>query len=124
MANDPNDLWPEFEEVPLMTPVAILKEQGAFLSKRTSGLLDVEITSSTDFDEFLHNFNIIARTLDYSYRLFKIKHEITLYPVNLYWGDKWHEASNEEQFRKLLADILSHESTRKILLALLAQSRS
>lgn len=125
MTKDPKDLWPEFgDDEQLTTPLSILREQSSYLSKKTQGLLDGEVVTSTEEQYFFHNFNIVSSVLDYTYRLFRVRHDITLYPLKVNWAGFWHDVDDEAGFREFLGRILADESTRRVVLALLAQAKS
>lgn len=124
MDKDPNDLWPDIDDEEMTTPLTILKEQGSFLAKKTKGLLEIEIVTSSESSKFYHNFNIVVSVLDYTYRLFRVSHDVMLYPLDVFWLNKYYKVDDEKAFREFLGRILSDDSTRTIVLALLAQAKS
>lgn len=125
------DLWGDISANPIKTPVTILREQGALLEQKTQGVLTVSISTSQVGGEndarFMHNFTINVPSLNYQYRLFRISHFITLYPVNFYIDkdmidDKNVIAKDETEFLDILGQILKSPKTQGILNALLSQS--
>ena len=120
------DLWPaDIAETSLRTPLQILKEQAAMLAKRTGGLVEAEVTTTTGADgDLRHLFRLIAPVLNnYRYLLFQIYHGPTLYPTGIvYHGTRINVASDEELISQLRI-IFSDDETRQIIAALIAQSR-
>lgn len=129
------DLWPaDIGGVPtLTTPVSILKEQAVLLGRKTKNLVQVEVTSGTipssitsgamGQDRFHHSFWLVAPALDYRYTLFKIKHEITLYPLDLEWESKM-SVSSEAELKDQLKKIFASDKTKKIIQSMIAQSQA
>jgi hypothetical protein len=125
------DFWPDLETPPAVTtPLAILKEQAAALARKTNGLLEGRVDTTTDvFDCFSHLFRIVAPTLGhYAYELFRAKHTVMLYPVEIEWSRLGNPDSmkidNEQEFERALKKILSSPETTKIISNLLAQIRA
>lgn len=126
--NDVTDLWGEIVTEPIRTPLAILREQGAILERRTNGTLTVKIVSqSFESESFSHTFYINASHLNYSYGAFVIHHPIELYPVEVVseslipFGGKVQQAHNEDQFLQLLGRVLQSDKIQKVIRALLSQ---
>ncbi len=132
MAESTRDLWPpDLGVPPLVPPVAILREQAALLSQKFKGFLEGEVVTRAErgpsdrAHPFLHEFRIRAPALgDYRYELFDVRHDFELYPVivRFYPGDLELNADSEESFLKLLKQIFSFDSTRRVIGALLANS--
>lgn len=149
------DLWPDDIAVvePVITPLSILKEQGQALEERTKNILEVKVllcssvdsyrsidpNESNNLSEFAYSFSIVAPLLgNYRYELFRIQHNIVLYPVHvsfdkIYLSNSFryqhpHEeafqANNETDFKYILSEIFKADYTRKIINALIAQSQS
>ncbi|MDQ6787846.1 MAG: hypothetical protein M3033_13650 [Acidobacteriota bacterium] len=126
------DLWGELEVAPIKTPVSILREQGSLLEQKTKGVLTVSIPSSQQASgneaRFVHSFSIRVPSLNYTYLLFSITHKITLYPVTFIGAPEILEgksskiAKDEQEFLKILGQILKSQKTQSILNALLSQS--
>jgi hypothetical protein len=126
--NDVTDLWGEIVTEPIRTPLAILREQGAILERRTNGILTVKIVSqSSKSESFSHTFYINASHLNYSYGAFVIHHPIELYPVEVVFdgidpfGGNRQTASDEHQFLELLKRVLQSDKIQKVISALLSQ---
>jgi hypothetical protein len=131
MADTSRDFWPDIETTPTFTtPLTILKEQAAALAKKTKGLLEGRVDTTTDvFDRFEHLFRIVAPTLDnYAYELFRVKHNVLLYPVEIEWSRLGNpdtmKIDSEQEFERALKQILSSTETMKVISNLLAQARA
>jgi hypothetical protein len=124
--SDSVDLWgTDFEADDILPPITIMKEQAALLGRKTKFVVVADIETENVGKEIVHHFSLIARALDnYKYFLFRLKHEIDIYPVTVYWPPRSYEAKDEEEFTKLLGEILSSENTTKIIRSMLAQSKA
>jgi hypothetical protein len=124
------NLWgqlPTPEEI--RPPTQILKEQGALLSETTKGVLRGEVSVSQAYGRFQLELEIVAPALDnYRYSVLEATHELEMYPVTVKPGwDKSQQqvdCTNEAEFESALADILSSDQIRRVVTALLAQSRA
>ncbi|CAA6802827.1 MAG: Unknown protein [uncultured Sulfurovum sp.] len=127
MANENKSLWPDFEANSIVTPKAILLEQGKFLSEKTKNILEVEVVTSAQANEgVILSFYIVAPNMNnYKYLLLYIKHDITLYPldVHMYSTELAYKCKDQEALLVVLKDTFNHESTIKIIQSLLAQSK-
>ncbi|HWE96490.1 MAG TPA: hypothetical protein VG269_21185 [Tepidisphaeraceae bacterium] len=137
MTQNTPDLWPmDFGPVDAHLPVVILREQAALLSKKTSGLVQAEVrTSSREHSalkiacDFEHRFYLIAPALDnYRYYLFMVGHGAAdLYPVHFYPRESEGEdveLRSEKEFLNKLAEVFSSDDTRRIIQTLIAQSQA
>ncbi len=139
MSISPRNLWPEDIAVTeQVSPVSILKEQGALLGQRTKNLVVGRVRggpSEYGGDQFRYTFELVAPALDnYRYELFGISHGVEFYPLSIDWDspDKpelWAlfvEAGieSEEVLLKALEMIFSSLKTRKVISSLIAQSRA
>ena len=128
---DPHsDLWPDdiAEVGNLVTPLAILKEQGALLAKKTNNLLKVSVENWTDeYDHWAYGyaFFLIAPILsNYQYKLLTIRHNASLYPLVIEDcpGDIGSlEAADQDEFLEALKSIFSLAETKSVIKAILAQ---
>jgi hypothetical protein len=145
------DLWPADLVQPLeqKAPVTILREQATLLGQKTSNLVEGRVVEGTTQlpGLFVYSFQLIAPVLkNYSYRLFSIRHDINLYPLQVsldddlvdeVFGDRKKEillpdgsesimidrtVSSEEEFLEALSKIFGASKTRHIINALIAQS--
>jgi peptidoglycan hydrolase-like protein with peptidoglycan-binding domain len=126
MPTEVSSLWPtEFGTPAARTPVAILREQGAALAKQTSNIVAGRVVTYGDKDSFGHRFLLYCAPLGYESELLTIRHGIDLYPVSIdsIAGGGTKQAANEEQLRQYLKEIFALEKTKKIVAALLAQSK-
>ncbi len=125
MPEIPN-LWPEFVEAEIVTPLSILKAQAAALGDRTSNLLQGETVSrSTSRGGFEHKFYIYAPTLDYRLEVFRIDHPLEFYPMKVsVWGGEFLDIQDEQQFLQWMKNIFSSERTKRAIQSLLAQTKS
>jgi len=137
------DLWPEeIKAAEILTPVAIVRQQGEILGERTRNLLlgKVRETRVSVRSAFSYSFNIVAPTMSYEYELFEFEYGLDLYPVivkveeeiglDVLRGKRSGsiagplrviEAASEDEFLDLLKAILNARKTRKLISTLLAQ---
>ncbi len=131
------DLWPDdfTGESDFLLPVTILREQASALTQRTKGILEAQVRSAKPKNDegeqkFLHDFLIVAPALDdYTFELFYVIHEIQTYPARIYFHDTPKEptlytAEHQDELLGVLRTIFNHETTRKIVQSLIAQSKS
>jgi hypothetical protein len=123
------DLWPEsLEIINVVPPVAILRQQGALLGERTQNLVFGEVhPSEVSENQFEYDFDLMAPVLgEYRYRLFSIRHGLSLYPVEILLGgtETPLRAASKEQFIEHLRSVLSSHETQRVVGALLAQSKA
>ena len=131
------DLWPpDIAEQATVTPLAILREQAALLSKKTRNLVEgwvhTESSGSTNGESrIFHTFTLVVPTLDdYSYDLFRVSHSVMLYPVrvefnstfNAFASSVQHSLENEEEFKEWLKGVFAAPHTKRILGVLIAQA--
>lgn len=128
------DLWPsEIGEDAVRAPVAILREQAAFLGKKTKNIVEAEVSASTrrsvvvndgvKLFEFSHDFNLRVSALsNYRYTLFSIYHDLPLYPVFISWADHTFRCNNEDELLSQLQQIFSAEHTLRVIRSLITQA--
>ncbi len=121
-------LWGDLSELETVpTPKSILLEQATYLTKATDNLLvgivdDQETTAHGG--KFIYELNVQVPALNnYSYILARVIHNIDLYPVTVYSTalEKPTQCSGEDEFKRILSDILSSKEVKKILSSLLSQ---
>ncbi len=127
--NETVDLWGDIITEPVRTPLSILKEQGAFLERKTNGILTAEIRSTSKGGAFTHAFYLKSPSLNYSYMLFDVDHALTLYPATLSvfddeenFDEAIEDIEDEKEFIGVLKNVLQSPRTQKIISALISQS--
>jgi len=138
------NLWPaEITEVSEITPpVVILEQQATMLGDMTKNIVLAEVKAEESKTyEFSYTFDIVAPILDnYRYRLLTIYHHIDFYPLiiavekeiyqDIKLSDKTKkesmalEVDSESKFLEELRKIFRSNKTKRIISALLAQSKS
>jgi len=141
------DLWSDDIKVDVVTPLAILRAQVGSIQRKTKGLLQAEVTTTTsDAGWVRHQLDLIAPVLDgYRHRLFAATHEKDLvYPVKIeaecfrpespedfaqlfsavtkFQKDERPTAQTEQEFIELLSQVLHSGEVRSIIQSLIARS--
>jgi hypothetical protein len=142
-----DDLWPDdlVENDDLKrTPVTILKEQASLLGKKTGDIVKATVEKSDALyvgkkrvlGEFSYVFLIFSPTFgNYTYRLFAISHDMNIYPVRFLVDESIASemqiqaengaiACNEEEFVKILSQILKSQKMRRLVNVILSQSKA
>jgi len=136
---DYDNLWGELPEPDdLRSPAQILAEQGAILGAATKNVLlgkVVELPRSDD-ETVRIQFDILAPALEnYSYALCVVEYDpVVLYPVYLtsFVGPsrgpnvgppRVKSCADESEFRAELQAVLSSDKTKKVISALLRESK-
>jgi len=138
------NLWPKdiaIENSP-RAPIAILKEQAASLGRLTDNIVTAEIHSMTPTDgDFTYTFSVVAPILGgYRYRLFTAHHSVELYPLRFELdgiirqelaqkSEKFNQTGfivipDEEALIEVLKAIFNSQKTRKVINAMIAQSKA
>lgn len=112
----------------MRTPLSILREQAAGLTRATSGILDGEVTTKgdTDRDDLTIGLSIKVPALgNYVYHVLEYRQPITLYPGTLWVriDSQFYEVADEAELVRLLRDVLSSGEVQHIVQALWAQAR-
>ena len=121
-----NSLWPtDFGEVAVLTPVAILRQQGAALGQQTQNIVVGRVNTAGDGQLFYQNFSLYCSPLGYETHLLQVRHGIDLYPAEiLLTGDPSpRTAANPDELQMKLKQVFAHERTKRIIASLLAQSK-
>jgi hypothetical protein len=121
-----DDFWPDdIGESSIVTPVSILKEQAAALGPKTKGLVTAEVLpTQTGNPQYLaYIFHLVAPAVNYRYQMFTVTHPISLYPVTTSYRNTSSSLTGETEFRAWLKELLSSDETKRIVAALIAQSK-
>ena len=127
------NFWPTIDTKQTDTPLALMKIQGEFLEKHTSGILTYKVVKQPFKHEFFKSgegirfeFYIVAPHMDnYKFMLFSVVHDLVFtYPttIDYYNEEDTIEVNSREEFEETLKNILSQQSTKNILESLLSQS--
>jgi hypothetical protein len=127
------DLWPaDLAKQNVQTPVSILRAQAAHLGQKTSNLVEGRVDTLSREGRIYHRFLLVAPALDnYSYELFRISHEATMYPIVVEEEPRASDnlrintrkmLSSEDEFVDWLRSALSSEQTRRVVESLFSQS--
>ena len=74
---------------------------------------------------FYHTFDLVASTLNgYKYTLFSASHNISMYPISITFNGQRRDCNTEQEFLQALRDIFNSDETRRIISALVAQSKA
>lgn len=122
------NLWGELDvEENIRTPTAILKEQADALSTLTKGILDGRVGIDQGGKGLILEFFIVARAINgYSYELLNVTHDVELYPAYVFTQTNNRgrvECNDEQEFEDYLGEILSSNKVKRIISALIAQSK-
>ena len=134
MPNGTEDLWPAVVGTPtIVPPLAILRRQAAILGERTQGLLEGQVDTLTEGDQFRQLFYIVAPSLGYRYKLFEVWHGVEGYPVyttnearkpvlpTFGMGPSPLKLDTPDEFIEWLRQTLNSEETRRVVGSLLSQ---
>jgi hypothetical protein len=126
MTDVTKDLWPEkFADLPVVTPVAILKAQGQILGQKTANVVLGRVyTQRAEANNFRHVFHLYCPPLGYETELLQAVHGIKLYPVRVTATTSGIDATaiNAEEFSQVLSRVFASGNTRDTIESLLAQS--
>ena len=122
------NMWGEFDDpVNQRTPTSILREQAAILSQLTKGVLIGSIEQEPAPNNVLaYNFAITAPAINnHKITILTVQYAITIYPLTL--TDRTTQVQrqclSEEAFTSALKGVLSSLQVRRVISALLIQSR-
>ncbi len=119
-------LWGEIPDIAnIRTPYEILVEQGNYLIEMTNEMLNYDIDRQQKKTLFTYEFAIIVPSVGCQQTVFRVTHDIKLYPAILFDEQTGEEytSNNQDDFEKDLGAILASEEIRVIITGLLAQSR-
>lgn len=122
-----DDLWGDLKiNEDLRVPYSLVREQAAFLEKKTDGLLIGEAKRTEDGETFIISLWIVAPALsNYRYKVFELTHGIKLYPLSI--RDSLGRKANcddEEEFIEIVKTIFADEQIQKVITGLIAQIRA
>lgn len=125
----PEDYWPEnLAAAEIVTPISIMREQAGLLGPKTNQQVTANVVpiSARDQNEFAWSFQLNSTALGgYRYELFRVYHPVLLFPLMVVWeNNPVAQVQNENAFRGYLKKMLTSEQTKKVVAALLAQTRS
>ena len=120
-------LWPtDFgEQLDVLTPLAILRQQGAVLGEQTKNIVVGRVHTLSEGDTFVQRFSVHCPPLGYQTDLIMVKHGIDLYPATVVIANEqgpFEDAGNPEELKTLLKKVFARPKTRKIIASLLAQA--
>ncbi|KIG13663.1 hypothetical protein DB30_07871 [Enhygromyxa salina] len=116
----PTPLWPENldeDGAPEDTPKLILEQAGRELGDRTAGKVVGELQTRSTGDKLEHSFYLRSTEVDYRYFMFKVRHVITGFPVEIIFSSDapFMQCSNQEAFEAELRRLFSDTQTRQIV---------
>jgi hypothetical protein len=122
------NMWGEINDpVNQRTPTSILREQAAILNQLTKGVLIGSIEQEpTNNNTLIYNFAVTAPAINnHKFSILTVQYSITIYPLTL--TDRTTQVQrqclNEEAFASTLKGILSSTQVKRVISALLIQSR-
>jgi hypothetical protein len=110
----------------IRTPKTMLTEQADFLNQTTGGLIRAQVNATQNGANLSFSLSIIAPVLNnYNFTVCMVTHDVNIYPCKIYSSEDntWQDCENEEELRVRLRTVLSSDKTRRIIEALLSQSR-
>ena len=126
------DLWPsEVGQVKVLTPLFILRHQAGLLRKRSSNVLEAEVTSTYEPDRHLdtcHFLDLVVPALDrFRVRILNVRHsKMKVYPAYIaeseYSSDENGRSNSQAEFIENLGHMLKSDDTRSLIESLLAQA--
>jgi hypothetical protein len=132
VSNTTPNLWPvDFVTSEAEYPDAVLKQQAELFGKKTKHLVEAEVRSPDHAfflqDKIRKSLYLVAPALGgYSYRLFTIEYGIEPYPVVItgVGDDVARICPTKQEFLATLKDLFASQETRRIIVSLLAQSKT
>jgi hypothetical protein len=120
------DLIPnEFGESEVMPPVRILRAQQESIPKKTNGLIEAMIKTSSEGDVFYHFFYLTVPSLDdYTYLVLTVSHPIHFYPLQVrsFTGERT-ECADEVSYINALAETFRSDQFKRIMNSLIEQAK-
>ncbi|MGC9453405.1 MAG: hypothetical protein ACP5HU_00935 [Phycisphaerae bacterium] len=121
--------WPEdLVDESIVPPGRILSEAAEELSHRTGGVLTAEPVQigEPQSGELIYAFYLVADALrGFRYELFRVLVPAQMYPLEIRGGilDTSFQPGDEQAFRRKLQDLFGSDKVRKVVSALVAESR-
>jgi len=120
------NLWGEPFSEEVKAPVQILAEQAALLGQMTNNILDGRVENQSKGRTFTFDLNVVAPALgNYVYGILRIDYKLEFYPLRLqsHADQAEYDCANEDDFLKVLEEVLASRKVRSIVTSLLSQSR-
>jgi len=125
-----DDFWPDeaFQDLGLVPPVTILREQANALTKRSKGVLRGEVDTSSSGSRLIHLLYVAAPAMDYRVAIIRVDHSPQeMYPVDvsLLLGPMTQVpfvCANDADYRAALKRLLADKQVAKVVSNLLAQA--
>jgi len=120
------NMWGNIEEYEsILPPHEIIAKQNEFLKKMTKGLLELKIERKQSNTIYNYDIFISAPTMNQKQRIFRLTHDIKIYPANVYdeQGTNEYKSADQAEFEKNLAIILSSKETMTTIAGMMAQAR-
>lgn len=122
-----SDLWPaDFSATSILTPVAILRQQGATLGQKTQNIVFGRVITQSNDGGFRQIFYLTCPPLGYQVELLFADHGIDLYPATIHVSGEAGPpkvAADADAFATILKEVFASGRTKKIVGSLLAQSK-
>ncbi len=124
-----NGYWPEdLVDDAIVPPGRILSEAAEELTHRTGGVLKAEPVQIGEprSGELIYAFYLVAESLQgFRYELFRVLVPAQMYPLEIRGGilDTSFQPGDEQAFRRKLQDLFSGDKVRKVVSALVAESK-
>lgn len=119
-------MWGNIEEYEsIQPPHEIIAKQNGFLKEMTKGLLELKIERKQSTTIYNYDIFISAPTINQKQRIFRLTHDIKIYPANIYdeQGTKEYKSADQAEFEINLGKILSSKETMTTIAGMLAQAR-
>lgn len=120
------NMWGDIDMMAnIRTPQEIIEEQGTFLTKMTNGTLELKLERKQSKTVYNYDVFLVCPKLKSKQRLFRLTHDIKLYPANLFDENGTNEFRSKDQgeFEENLATILTSMETKMTISGLMAQTR-
>ena len=127
MTVENSSLWPtDFgERSGLLTPLAILRQQGSMLGEQTKNIVIGRVSTQSEGETFVQRFSVYCPPLGYQTELIAVKHGIDLYPaavIAAHESGPYPSAANPDELKAILKEVFARPKTKKTIASLLAQS--
>ena len=131
------DLWSEDIQIDVLPPVAILRAQENPLGRKTKGILEAKVMTTTSESEAQHQLDLIAPALShYRKTLLTARHSFEMvYPVEVrapcfepdgsmreFMLSKRNFAAGQEDFIQVVRKVLQSTETKAIIQSLISRS--
>lgn len=124
-----DDYWPDdLVDDSIVPPGRILNEAAEELSQRTGGTLKAEPVQigEPQSGELIYAFYLTAEALrGFRYELFRVLVPAQMYPLEIRGGilDTSFQPGDEQAFRRKLQDLFASDKVRRVVSALVAESK-